>query len=161
MKIIPIILIAISLVTLAMSTDSLAHSNENSKPRVYPANSGAETDAGKIITQFHKAIKKGYQKKARSLLDDNVVIFEGGKVERSADDYANHHMISDMQYLAKINTEVLEHSVKVVGDTAYSMSRTKSTGQVKGKYINSEGMESMVLLKKEGKWKITHIHWSN
>ena len=161
MKIIPIILITASLMTLAISTESFSHSNESKKSRVYPSNSGADTDAGKVITQFHKAIKKGYQKKARSLLDDNAIIFEGGKVERSADDYANHHMISDMKYLAKIHTEVLEHSVKVVGDTAYSMSRTKSTGQYKGKYINSEGMESMVLLKKEGKWKIAHIHWSN
>jgi ketosteroid isomerase-like protein len=161
MKIIPIILIVVSLITLAVSTDSYAHSNEKSKSRIYPENSGAETDAGKVITQFHKAIKKGYQKKARSLLDDNVIIFEGGKVERSADDYANHHMIADMKYLAKIHTEVLEHSVKVVGNTAYSMSLTKSTGQVKGKYINSEGMESMVLQKKEGKWRIVHIHWSH
>jgi ketosteroid isomerase-like protein len=159
--IIPIILIAVFLTTLTVSTDSFAHSNENSKSRVYPSNSGADTDAGKVITLFHRAIKKGYLKKARSLLDDNVNIFEGGKVERSADDYANHHMIADMKYLAKVKTEVLEHSVKVVGDMAYSMSRTKSTGQVKGKYINSEGMESMVLLKKEGKWKIAHIHWSN
>jgi len=161
MKIISIILITASLMTLAVSTDSFSHNNANNKSRIYPENSGVETDAGRVITQFHKAIKKGYQKKARSLLDDNVIIFEGGRVERSADDYASHHMVADMKYLAKIHTEVLEHSVKVVGDTAYSMSRTKSTGQYKGKYINSEGMESMVLLKKEGKWKIAHIHWSH
>ena len=161
MKITTIILIAVSLMTLAISTDSYAHNNAKNKSRVYPENSGAETDAGKVITRFHQAIKKGLKKKARYFLADNVIIFEGGKVERSADDYANHHMIADMKYLAKIHTEVLEHSVKVLGDLAYSMSRTKSIGQIKGKYINSEGMESMVLQKKEGKWKIIHIHWSH
>ena len=77
MKIIQIILITLALVTLTVSTHSLAHSNESNKSRVYPENSGAETDAGKVISQFHKAIKKGYKKKARSLLADDVVIFEG------------------------------------------------------------------------------------
>lgn len=161
MKIIKIILITLALVTFTVSNHSLAHSNESNKLRVYPENSGAETDAGKVISQFHKAIKKGYKKKARSLLADDVVIFEGGRVERSSDDYANLHMLADMKYLAKIRTQVLEHNVQVIGDTAYSMSRTKSTGQYKGKFINKEGMESMILLKKGGKWKIVHIHWSH
>ncbi len=161
MKIIPIILITASLMTLAISTESISHSNESKKSRVYPSNSGADTDAGKVITQFHKAIKNGYQKKARSLLDDNAIIFEGGKVERSADDYANHHMLSDMKYAAKLHTEVLEHKVTLAGDMAYSFSRTKSIGQYKGSYINKEGMETMVLLKEGGKWKISHIHWSH
>ena len=70
-------------------------------------------------------------------------------------------MLADMEYLAKIHTQVLEHSVQVSGDTAYSMSRTKSSGQFKGKYVNSEGMERMVLQKKDGEWKIVHIHWSH
>ncbi|MCI2283719.1 nuclear transport factor 2 family protein [Colwellia sp. MSW7] len=161
MKIIPMILITASFLTLVVSNDSIAHSNENKKQRIYPENSGAETDAGKAIIEFHKALKLGHKKKARSLLDDNVIIFEGGGVEKSADEYANHHMLADMKYLAKIKTEVLTHNVKIVGDMAYSMSQTKSTGQVKGKYINSEGMESMVLQKNNNKWKIVHIHWSN
>lgn len=161
MKIIPIILITVSFLTLMVSNNSIAHSNENKKLRIYPKNSGAETEAGKAITEFHKALKLGHNKKARYLLDDNVIIFEGGGVETSADEYANHHMLADMKYLAKIKTEVLTHRVNIVGDMAYSMSRTKSTGQIKGKYINSEGMESMVLQKKSGQWKIVHIHWSN
>lgn len=154
------VLITILLFTLALSSHSFAHDNGKSKSRVYPANSGADTQAGKVISQFHQAIKKGFQKKARYLLADNVIIFEGGQVERSADEYANHHMLADMKYLANIQTQVLEHSVKVVGDIAYSMTRTKSTGQYQGKYINSESMETMVLHKEDGKWKITHIHWS-
>lgn len=161
MRIIQITLITLALITLAVSSESFAHNNASNKSRVYPENSGTETDAGKVISQFHKAIKKGHKKKARSLLADDIIIFEGGRVERSADDYANHHMLADMEYLAKIHTQVLEHSVQVNGDTAYSMSRTKSSGQFKGKYVNSEGMESMVLQKKDGEWKIVHIHWSH
>ena len=70
-------------------------------------------------------------------------------------------MLADMKYLANIDIEILEHEVKVLGSIAYSTSRTKLTGNVKGKKINSEGMESMILQKIEGKWKIVHIHWSH
>lgn len=160
MKIIAMTLITISFLTLMVSNDSIAHSNESKKHRIYPKGSGAETDAGKAITEFHKALKLGNKKKVRSLLDDSVTIFEGGGVEKSADEYASHHMMTDMKYLAKVKTEVLTHSVKVIGDMAYSMSRTKSTGQVSMKYINAEGMETMVLKKKNNTWKIVHIHWS-
>ena len=161
MKIIQITLVAFSVLTWLITSPSLAHSNESSKHRVYPKGSGAETEPGKIVTQFHKAIKRGNKKKARYFLDDNVLIYEGGRVEKSADEYSNHHMLSDMKYASKLHTEVLEHKVTLVGDMAYSVSRTKSTGQSKGRFINKEGMESMVLLKKGGKWKISHIHWSN
>ena len=161
MKIIKITLVAFSFLAWVISPVTLAHSNASSKHRAYPSDSGAETEPGKVVAQFHKAIKRANRKKARYLLDDNVLIFEGGKVEKSADEYSNHHMLSDMKYAAKLHTEVLEHKVTIVGDMAYSVSRTKSTGQSKGRFINKEGMESMVLLKKGGKWKISHIHWSN
>ena len=70
-------------------------------------------------------------------------------------------MLADMKYLADIDIEILEHEVSVLGNIAYSTSRTKLTGDVKGKQINSEGMESMILQKIESKWKIVHIHWSH
>ena len=161
MNIIQITLVAFSLSAWVITPMSLAHNNESNKHRSYSKDSGADTEAGKVVTQFHKAIKLGNKKKARYVLDDNVLIFEGGRVERTADEYANHHMLSDMKYAEKLKTEVLEHKVKIVGDMAYSVSRTKLTGQYKGSYINKEGMESMVLLKKEGRWKISHIHWSH
>lgn len=161
MKAMPNLLITTLLLFTTMSFHGFAHNNNISKSKAVSENSVGETEAGKIIAQFHHAIKSGNRTKARSLLADNVIIFEGGRVERTADQYAEHHMLADMKYLADITTQVLEQQVKVIGDVAYSMSRNKSTGQYKGKDINSEGMESMVLLKEEGKWKIVHIHWSN
>ena len=161
MKIIQIILVTFSFLAWVISPVTFAHNNGSSKHRSYLKGSGAETEPGKIVTQFHQAIKLGNKNKARYFLNDNVTIFEGGKVEKSADEYANHHMLSDMKYAAKLYTEVLEHNVTLAGDMAYSVSRTKSTGQFKGSYINKEGMETMVLLKEDGKWKISHIHWSH
>lgn len=122
---------------------------------------GADTPAGKVVTQFHRVLKKGDKTTARKLLADNVLIFEGGGVERSADEYAHHHMLSDMKYIAAMNSESLEHNVKIMGNTAVSMSRSKNTGTYKEKERNYESMETIVLEKQDGEWKIIRIHWSN
>lgn len=164
-----------TLVLIASMSFSLqAHNNDKKEMQVVTKTLTIDTET-KIMTkdlvsgsepslsirQFHHALKTGDRAKARALLADDVTIFEGGRVERSADEYAQHHMLDDMKYLASINTEVLEQQIKVIGDLAYSSSKTKLTGQYQGKVIDHEGMETMVLIKAAGNWKIIHIHWSN
>ncbi|MBL0689344.1 MAG: nuclear transport factor 2 family protein, partial [Pseudoalteromonas sp.] len=100
-------------------------------------------------------------KQARAQLADDVTIFEGGRVERSADEYAHHHMLSDMKYLAAMKSDTLEHQVTILGNTAISASRSQTTGTHKGVERDYQGMETIVLEKQNGEWKIKHIHWSH
>ncbi|MBT8112363.1 MAG: nuclear transport factor 2 family protein [Gammaproteobacteria bacterium] len=123
--------------------------------------SGQETEAGKLVIEFHNALENGNATRVRELLDDNILIFEGGGVERSADQYTSHHMISDMAFLKSIDIKILEQQVKVHGNSAVAMSRSKMSGNYKEKEIDIDSMETMVLNKKNGQWKITHLHWSN
>lgn len=123
--------------------------------------SGLDTEAGKLVTEFHHALETGNATRVRELLADNILIFEGGGVERSADQYAGHHMLSDMAFLKSIDIKVLEQQVKVNGDSAVAMSRSKMQGTYNDKEIDLESMETMVLHKEKGIWKIVHLHWSN
>ena len=123
--------------------------------------SGLDSEAGKLVTEFHDALETGNATRVRELLADNILIFEGGGVERSADQYASHHMLSDMAFLKSIDIKVLEQQVKVKGDSAVAMSRSKMQGTYKKNKIDLESMETMVLHKDNGTWKIVHLHWSN
>ena len=120
----------------------------------------AESPAGKTVSAFHHAIKSNDPETARFLLSDDVLIFEGG-VERSADEYASHHMLADMKYLATVESKVLEHRVDVVKDLAVSIMRSKVTGNYADKNIDYESLETMTLREINGQWKITHVHWSH
>jgi ketosteroid isomerase-like protein len=51
--------------------------------------------------------------------------------------------------------------VTVLGNTAISASRSHTQGTYKGKERDYQGMETMVLEKQNGEWKIKHIHWSH
>ena len=121
----------------------------------------ATNDAAKTVIAFHNALNSGNAQRARMLLDDSVVIYEGGGVERSADEYANHHLHADIEFMSKMQVTMLEHQVKTTADMAVSISRSKVQGKYHDKDIDIETMETIVLKKHDGNWRIMHIHWSN
>lgn len=143
---------------LFIAPTAFGHGNKNESNTLMV---GMNTEAAKIVQSFHKALDAGDKELARQLLADDVQIYEGGKVERSADEYAHHHMLADMKYSKAMETKILEHQVKIMGDTAVSMSRSHTKGTYKDKERDYEGMETMVLEKQDGAWKIVHIHWSH
>ena len=123
--------------------------------------SGLNNEAAKTVIAFHSALNSGDEQKTRILLDDAVIIFEGGGIERSAEQYANHHMKSDIAFLSNMQVTLLEHQVQGDSDMAVSMARSKIQGKYKDKDMDIETMETIVLEKQAGTWKIVHIHWSN
>lgn len=123
-----------------------------------PLNINNEID--KTVTRFHQALREKNAKVVKMLLSKNVVIFESGNVENSLDEYASHHMQSDMKFMAAVNTEILKHEVNVYGDTAISLMSSRVSGKYRGEHLNYVGLETMTLVKVNDNWKITHIHWS-
>ena len=152
-------LVIAAIIALGPTSLSWAHGDEK-HANASPMFVNTDTAPAKTVSAFHQALKNGDKDLARSLLADDVLIFEGG-VERSADQYANHHMLADMKYLAAVESKSLEHQVTISGNMAISISRSSTKGHYKEKDVDYEGLETMVLKLSDGKWKITHIHWSN
>ncbi len=69
-------------------------------------------------------------------------------------------MLSDMKYLASVDSEIIEHQVKISGDVAISTSQSKNISTKDGKTTERISMETIVVSKVKGQWLITHIHWS-
>ena len=123
--------------------------------------SGLDSGAAQTVIEFHRALQFGDQATAKQLLSDNVVIYEGGGIERSADEYANHHLKSDLAFLKQMKVSRLEHQVKQMGNTALSISRSRVQGIFRNRQVDAKTMETIILNKFNGMWKIVHIHWSN
>ncbi len=151
------------LLTLMLSVNSpnISAHGDKQKHHSNALFSGIDSGAGRAVKQFHHALQNGDEKLARRLLADDVLIFEGGGIERSADGYASHHMKADIKFLKELKIKTLEHQVKIAGEMAYSSARTSMKGEYNGKKIDITSMESIVLKKVNGSWLITHIHWSN
>lgn len=151
----------INVLLVLIMTISFGANVHGDKHKVKGLFKGLDSPAAEVVLAFYKALKTGDKQLAREQLADDVTIYEGGRVERSADEYAHHHMLSDMKYLAAVDSKALEHQVQVLGNTAISSSRSHTKGEYKGKERDYQGMETMVLEKQNGEWKIKHIHWSH
>lgn len=81
------------------------------------------------------------------MLTDELIVFEGGKVERSRAEYAAHHLDADILFFKQLHVEHLEHHVEQNGDTAISLYRMHAKGKYKGETVDSEGMETLMLRK--------------
>jgi len=144
---------------IMQSVSAFSHSNKNEEPK-NPMFSGLDSDAAKVVTQFREALKAGNAEIVNSVLSKDVLIYESGNAERSSLQYVSGHMLADMKYLASIDSELIEHQVKISGDVAISTSQSKHIRTEDGKTTERISMETIVVSKVKGQWLITHIHWS-
>lgn len=118
-------------------------------------------EPAQALDAFHAALVAGDKDKVTDTLDPQVAIYEGGHVERSLAEYASAHLGSDMKFSAAVKRKVLSQKVRESGNLATVWSETESQGTYAGRTIKMKGVETAVLEKTDGKWRIVHIHWSS
>ena len=147
--------IAVLFVVICQTIVSDAHAADVS------ASSGAFADAAAAVDAFHDSLAKGDLKAAQALLDEQLLVYEQGHVERSKAEYASHHLGSDAQFSAATKRAQTTRGGAVVGDIAYVSSEGRVAGTFKGKPIDLITLETMTLKRDGGAWRIVHIHWSS
>lgn len=125
-------------------------------PRVEVSGSPAAAVEG-----FHSALAAGKREEALRWLDSRVVIFESGGAEMSRDEYAGHHLGGDMEFVSAVETDVIDRQAHSEGDAAWVLTRTRTTGRFRDRDVDVDGVETMVLRRTGGQWRIVHVHWSS
>lgn len=154
-------LLIVFLFAALFSVHAFAHGPSKTEKTAPDNFVGLETDAGRTVVAFHDALSNSNAKTVMAVLSPDVIILEGARIERSAQEYREHHLQADMRFSAAVNTTTVDHYVRVHNDTAVSISRSRTVGTYKGKQIDRQGNETLVLKLIDGHWKITHIHWSH
>lgn len=114
-----------------------------------------------VVDAFHAALERGDIKAAAGLLSDDVLIFEAGGAERSKAEYMAEHLPADAELAKATAAKVEWRSGRAAGPVAWITSEGRTTGEFRGRHVNSRSTETMVLARTRGSWKITHIHWSS
>ena len=124
---------------------------------------GAVSDhpAAAAVDKWQAALKGGDREAVLRLMTTDVTIYESGEAENSRAEYAEHHLDADMSFAAATTTTIEDRRVVDMGETALVLSRTATAGSFEGKPVSSKGVETMVLRKVDGAWRIAHIHWSS
>ena len=110
---------------------------------------------------FQRALAEGKRDAVLALLSPKVRIFESGYTENSRDEYAAHHLDSDIDFLRSTRSRLLRHEERRDGATAIVMRETETTGSYKDAEVHVFGLETAVLEKLGDGWQIVHLHWSS
>ena len=95
------------------------------------------------------------------LYHPDVTIFEGGGTNHGWADYRDHHLGPELQGFADLHfshTNVRVHLLSP--DTAYVTSEYALKARVKDRDVETGGLETLVLVKSDGGWRIRHSHTS-
>ncbi len=129
-------------------------------PLAVPA-SDMPTDPGKFVEAFHKAMAKGDRETVLAFFDPELSVFESGSAELSLKEYASHHLAADIEFNSSTKRKVLDQQVMAAEDAAWILTRNTTKGKFRGRKIDLYGVETVNLVKHDGRWWINHIHWSH
>jgi ketosteroid isomerase-like protein len=125
------------------------------------ATSAADSAAvAHVIEQFHGALARGDSAAVLALLTPDVTIVEAGGVE-NLQEYRSGHLPGDIEYAKALPRRRGALKVTLRGDVAWASSLSTVQGEYRGRAVNSASAELMVLVRVNGQWRISAIHWSS
>ena len=118
------------------------------------------TEVLAALDAFHKGLENGDSTAVAGLLSSTVSISEGGNIE-SKEEYLSGHFHGDSAYLGAMTREPISSTVTIRGETAWVVSKTRLHGSFRDREIDSNSVETVVLILSEGRWLIDAVHWSS
>lgn len=114
-----------------------------------------------VVDRFGKALADGDRTAALAQLAPDLVVFESGHAERSRDEYAASHLDADIAFLKTATAHQTARRASAGKDSALVLSESEVRSVRDGKTTTRATLETLVLRKRDGRWLITHIHWSS
>lgn len=112
------------------------------------------------VEAFHAALAKGDSTAALALLAPDAVVLESGDIETRAE-YEAHHLGADIAFTQAVPGRRQVTLVRVEGTVAWVAGTSITEGEFRGRPVNSQGAELMVLSRTSAGWRIRAIHWSS
>jgi ketosteroid isomerase-like protein len=113
------------------------------------------------VDAFHQALRNGDTAAALSLLDRELVVFEFGVMDPTAEAYAFQHLPFDIDAAAVSTWNIENRRVGGEGDVRWVLTTYHVTGRrADGSPIDLTTLETMILRRTSGLFRIVHMHWS-
>ncbi len=92
--------------------------------------------------------------------DESVTVFESGHANYGWKDYRNTHLAPELKEFKNTKYSFSDLKVKVEGKTAWATFKYSLAAEMGTRKIESGGLGTAVLEKRDGKWRIVHWHSS-
>ena len=113
-----------------------------------------------VVGAFRDALGRGDSAAMLALLAPDIVICESGDVEARAEHRA-HYRLADVEFARPVRTIRGSHRAVQEGTAAWASGTSEVTGRVRGRQVESQGAELIVMSRGAEAWRIRTIHWSS
>jgi len=117
-------------------------------------------DPVSAINAFHQALASGDKEAALAVLAADVLVYESATAERSRDEYAARHLLADIVFSQTTQRKILRSDSRIDGKLAVVTQEIETTGEYRDKDVRLFDVETTVLERVDGRWRIKHAHWS-
>lgn len=146
---------------IATKADPDAHARHDGSSEDLPLEDMAAAGPSQIADMVGQALKTENAAALEALFLPSVIIAEGGAAERSFEEYASHHMISDMAYVGATTAQTVKRDVIDQNGLAVVVTESLITGRFREKDVRNRLMETLTLQRTDAGWRIAHVHWSS
>lgn len=126
----------------------------------------AQTDEVKAVTDVLTREAAAVEKGDLTALDkiwantEDVTVFESGHANYGWTDYRNSHLAPELKEFKNTKYSFSDLKVKVDGKTAWATFKYSLAAEMGTRKIESGGLGTAVLEKRDGRWQIVHWHSS-
>lgn len=130
------------------------------------ANVSAQTDDVKAVTDVLTREAQAVEKGDLAALDkiwansEDVTVFESGHANYGWTDYRNTHLAPELKEFKNTKYAFSDLKVKVDGKTAWATFKYTLAAEMGTRKIESGGLGTAILEKRDGRWQIVHWHSS-
>ncbi len=97
----------------------------------------------------------------RALLAPDIVLYEHSVKNIGLDDVWDHHLRPEVEAFQGTRAEFTDVRVWASGDMALVTRLYAITATMNGRAIDARGNETMGWARRDGEWKVVHIHYSH
>lgn len=126
------------------------------------AQSNDEAAVRDVLTQNAAAFERGDLATLNRLWanDEAVLVFENGHANTGWTDYRDNHLVPEMREMRNTRYALTDIRPRVTGDTAWATFRYTIAANIGSRRIDSGGLGTAVLERRDGRWQIVHWHTS-
>lgn len=92
--------------------------------------------------------------------DEAVTVFESGHANYGWRDYRDNHLVPEMREMRNTRYALTDIRPRVTGDTAWATFRYTIAANIGSRRIDSGGLGTAILERRDGRWQIVHWHTS-
>lgn len=121
----------------------------------------AEPEVRAAVARYNRAFVQKDLPALKALLAPDIVLYEHSVRNIGLDDVWEHHLRPEVEAFQQTKAEFTDERVWVAGDVALVTRQYSIQAVMNGRPIDARGNETMGWARREGEWRVVHIHYSH